>query len=59
MKSHKVLIAGSTGYIGNHLTRILAAVQPNTKIYALTRQNPDEAASKHPQTARFRNIEFI
>ena len=55
----KVLIAGSTGYIGRHLTRILAATQPSLKIYALSRQSPSKSAQNDPYTAAFTNVQFI
>ena len=55
----KVLITGSTGYIGNYTSRILAATRPNVTVYALSRQTPDVNREKYPAMSRFENIKFI
>ena len=55
----KVLITGSTGYIGSYTSRIMAATQPHVTIYALSRASPEANMEKFPQMSQFSNIEFI
>ena len=59
MRARKVLFTGATGYIGSYTSRIMAATNPQTTIYALSRQSPEANRAKHPKMAAFENIVFI
>ena len=55
----KVLITGGTGYIGNFVTKMLAASYPEVHILSMSRRPIDKQMGQDPQTARFKNVEFI
>ena len=39
MKGGKVLVTGGTGYIGNYITKILAASHPDIEIISMSRRS--------------------
>ena len=57
--TQKVLITGATGYIGNQITRMLAASAPNLEVYAMSRSDPVTTAKKMADTARFKNVTYV
>ena len=59
MANKKVLIAGSTGYIGGLLTKKMAALNPTWSIKAMTRKNIDLAKIEHQDIARHTNVDFV
>ena len=54
-----MLITGSTGYIGSYTSRMLAATNPKTTVYALSRASADVNKVNHPKMTRFENIVFV
>lgn len=38
----KVLITGGTGYIGNYITKVLAATKPDIKIVSMSRRSIED-----------------
>lgn len=58
-KLQKVLITGATGYIGSYTSRILAATQPKTTVYALSRASIETSRERSPKMAAFDNIVFV
>jgi nucleoside-diphosphate-sugar epimerase len=59
MITKKILITGGTGYIGNYITKMLAATRPETLIYSLSRRPVDKAKQRDLGTSRFENVRFI
>lgn len=43
MISKKILITGGSGYIGNYITKIMAATRPECIIYSMSRKPAEEA----------------
>lgn len=57
--ANRILIAGSTGYIGSQLTKKMAALNPAWQLLAMSRKQPAQSAQSHPDLARFSNVEFV
>mmetsp|Transcript_33426 Transcript_33426/g.51310 ORF Transcript_33426/g.51310 Transcript_33426/m.51310 type:complete len:250 (+) Transcript_33426:14-763(+) len=55
----RILVTGGTGYVGNNLTKMLAALHPKVEILSMSRQSPDAQRHADPYKSRFRNIQFI
>ena len=58
-KITKVLITGGTGYIGNYISKILAATHPEITVYSLSRRSVQSQRERDAITSRFSNIEFV
>lgn len=58
-KGMKVLVTGGTGFIGNYVTKILAASHPEMKVISMSRRSVDQQKQRDPQTTRFNNVQFI
>ena len=52
------MITGGTGYIGNYVTKILAATNPHVKITSMARSPVDQMKKRDDQTSRFKNVRF-
>ncbi len=55
----RVLITGGTGYIGNYVTKIMAATHPEVQIMSMSRRSVESQRERDPYTARFNNVKFI
>ncbi len=42
MLKGKILITGGTGYIGNYITKVLAATKPELQIVSMSRRSVDD-----------------
>lgn len=59
MIKKRILITGSTGYIGCYLTKLVAAIHPTAQVFALSLKNPGETAKEFPEIAKFSNVKFV
>ena len=59
MSKRKILITGGTGYIGNYVTKVIAATRPDVIVSTMSRRSIEDQIKKDPQTARFTNVNFI
>ena len=57
--SKKILITGGTGYIGNYVTKMLAASHPEIQVLSMSRRSLDKQMERDKQTAMFKNVKFI
>jgi nucleoside-diphosphate-sugar epimerase len=46
MYRKKVLITGGTGYIGNYITKVLAATHPEILIISMSRRSIEDQAKR-------------
>ena len=58
MLKKKVLITGGTGYIGNYITKVLAATKPEYLIISMSRRPVDDQRRRDEQTSMFTNVKF-
>ena len=59
MLQKKVLIVGGTGYIGNYITKHLAARRPDILIVSMNRKAPVQAQDIDEETTKFANVRFV
>ena len=55
---NKILVTGGSGYIGNHIVKVLAATKPQIKVVAMSRRTVKDQEQRDEQTSRFKNVEF-
>ncbi len=56
----RVLVAGSTGFIGSQLTAKMAALHStNFQVLAMSRKDGYSSKRAHPEIGKFRNVEFV
>ena len=55
----RILIAGSTGYIGSQITKKVAGLNPAWHVLAMSRKDPQTSASTNRDLARYKNVQFI
>lgn len=49
----KVLVTGGSGYIGNHIVKVLAATRPQFKVVAMSRRSVKDQQERDKQTTKF------
>ena len=55
----RVLVTGGSGYIGNNICKIMAALNPKIHVISLSNEQVQDQIQKDPYKARFKNIEFV
>lgn len=59
MSKQRVLITGGSGYIGNYVTKLLAATRPDIDIYSMSRRPVSAQRALDQQTSKFKNVHFV
>lgn len=58
MLKKRILITGGTGYIGNYITKVLAATRPDIQIISMSRRPVEDQKKRDENTAKFENVRF-
>lgn len=58
-KIRRILVTGGSGYIGNNICKIMAALNPEVHVLSLTNEKVQEQIQKDASKARFKNIELV
>ena len=52
----RILIAGSTGYIGSQIIKKVAGLNPSWHVMAMSRKDPQTSALNNQDLARYKNV---